>query len=127
MARDISRPSLTAVTLQELLRRYFAINVRVSRSSSTTRMLGEGLAMSFVCPRFGPKGEDFCFWLFPNVFPQHPATTGSSYGKVPLRPLTIPWRDRPRNPANPRSHHDLDFGGLRRQLPVTAAKAAAGI
>ena len=27
MARDISRPSLTVVTLQELLRRYFAINV----------------------------------------------------------------------------------------------------
>src|SRR3954469_24882139 len=99
MARDISRPSLTAVTLQALLRRYFAINVRVSRSSSTTRMLGLRLAMRFVCPRFGPNGEDFCFRLFLDDLSQHPAIGGQWSGKVSLRRLTIPWRGRARNPA----------------------------
>ena len=49
MARAISRPSLAVVTLQELLRRYFAISVRVSRSSSTTRILGIAWAMATFC------------------------------------------------------------------------------
>ena len=49
MARTISRPSAAVVTLQALLRRYFAISDRVSRSSSTTRMLGIAWAMPIFC------------------------------------------------------------------------------
>src|SRR3569623_473436 len=105
MARAISRPSLTAVTLQALLRKYFAINVRVSRSSSTTRILGLGMAMRFDCPRFGPNGEDFCFDLFLLVHSQYPAIARPGGGKVSLRPLTIPWLRQARNPAKPRKNH----------------------
>jgi DNA-binding response OmpR family regulator len=50
MARAISRPSLAVVTLQALVRKYFAINARVSRSSSTTRMFGAAWAMAGPCP-----------------------------------------------------------------------------
>jgi hypothetical protein len=49
IARAISRPSVAVVTLQAWVRRYFAISARVSRSSSTTRILGEGWAMPLFC------------------------------------------------------------------------------
>src|SRR4051812_7194621 len=99
MARDISRPSLTAVTLQALLRRYFAIKVRVLRASSTTRMLGLGMAMRFVCPRFGPNGDYFCFVLFLKPVPQYRDTPRQRNGKVSLSRLTIAWRGHTRNTA----------------------------
>jgi hypothetical protein len=64
MARAISRPSFAVVTLQALVRRYFAINVRVSRSSSTTRMFGDAKAMrTFVCDS-GQSAKYFCFAMF---------------------------------------------------------------
>ena len=44
-----TRPSAAVATLQALLRRYFAISDRVSRSSSTTRMLGIAWAMPTFC------------------------------------------------------------------------------
>src|SRR6185369_9046658 len=62
MARAISRPSLAVVTLQELLRRYFAISERVSRSSSTTRMLGDAAGMGNPWPRVcGGLRQTFLF------------------------------------------------------------------
>src|ERR1700742_3274784 len=61
MARLISRPSLAVVTLQELLRRYFAISDRVSRSSSTTRMFGGTGAITNPLPDNTDNGVTFLF------------------------------------------------------------------
>src|SRR5665647_773229 len=74
MSRDISRPSLAVVTLQELVRRYFAISVRVSRSSSTTRMFGVAMAMRTFVRDSGEQAKDFCFGMFLAFRLQHGAT-----------------------------------------------------
>jgi hypothetical protein len=77
------------------------------------------MAMSFVCPRFGPNGEDFCFAVF--LASRH-ATSGNTWavqrqGLVKAVNHTVAWSaTKPRK--KPRSHHDLDFGGLGRRLPV---------
>ena len=71
MVRAISRPSVAAVTLQPLVRRYFAISVRVSRSSSTTRMFGGAVAMRTFDDDSDEPGEGF---LFPDISDARSAT-----------------------------------------------------
>jgi len=60
----ISRPSVAVVTLQPLVRRYFAINARVSRSSSTTRMFGDAVAMRDLCLDSGSRRRIFVSQYF---------------------------------------------------------------
>src|ERR1700688_4908956 len=74
MSRAISRPSFAVVTLQELVRRYFAISVRVSRSSSTTRMFGVVMAMRTFVGDSGKLAKEFCFGMFLALRLQHRAT-----------------------------------------------------
>src|SRR5580692_1169607 len=90
IARTISRPSIATVTLQPLPRRYFAISDRVSRSSSTTRMFGDAVAMRSLVR--DSRTDDFCFEIFLTLASQHDATRQSGNKKTSLRPLTLTSR-----------------------------------
>src|SRR6202048_3369054 len=74
MARTISRPSFAVVTLQALVRRYFAISARVSRSSSTTRTCGDAVDMRILMPVIRTNDRGF---LFRNVSDVALATQGT--------------------------------------------------
>src|SRR3974390_2513221 len=74
MERTISRPSAAVVTLQALVRRYFAISARVSRSSSTTSMFGGDRTMQTFVDDSPFVGKDFCFQMFLARGLQLPAT-----------------------------------------------------
>src|ERR1700722_19056715 len=91
-ARAISRPSFAVVTLQELVRKYFAINVRVSRSSSTTRIFGgAGWGMTVTLSLDSRRSAKyFYFQIFPETPLQHRATWRLGDNKALLRLLTIP-------------------------------------
>src|SRR5258706_1702423 len=89
MARTISSPSFVVVTLQALVRRYFAINVRVSRSSSTTRMFGVAVAMPTFVGDSRQSTKDFCFAMFLMSPSQHGATSRRVDKNTSLRPLTV--------------------------------------
>src|SRR5580698_9851048 len=89
-ARTISRPSIATVTLQLLPRRYFAISDRVSRSSSTTRMFGDAVAMRGLVRDL--RIDDFCFVIFLALASPHDATRQSGNKKTSLRPLTLTSR-----------------------------------
>src|ERR1700743_2854602 len=120
IARAISRPSVAAATLQPLPRRYFAISDRVSRSSSTTRMLGDAVAMrTFDCAS-RETGREF---LFPNIselirVTRRNTVVGGSEGLVKNINLTVslPFK-------NLWSPHDLYFGTLGQQLAVAVEVA----
>ena len=90
IARCISRPSPAVVTLQALVRKYFAISVRVSRSSSTTRIWGDGWAMPIFVGDSEAAAKDFCFSMFLERFPQQGATCERTAEKVSLRTFTLP-------------------------------------
>src|SRR5437588_6102252 len=85
IARAISRPSPAVATLQALVRRYLAISIRVSRSSSTTRMLGDGCTMPSFVDDSGRRAKDFCFKMFLTRRLQQ----GATYDKAPLRPRAL--------------------------------------
>src|SRR5260221_14665442 len=91
MARTISRPSVAVVTLHALLRKYFAISVRVSRSSSTTRILGDAWAMPTFVGDSGVGAKVFCFQMFPDRLGQYGATGEGAGEKASLISLTLRW------------------------------------
>ena len=125
-AGAISRPSTAVVTLQALARRYFAISVRVSRSSSTTRMLGDGWAMPTFVGDSGQAAKDFCFAMFLRPPPQQGATRKRPAEKVSLRWLILPSSGLERTFLHELSgsHHDLNLGGLCQYLPIASSEAA---
>src|SRR5437868_4206432 len=85
IARAISLPSPAVATLQSLVRRYLAISIRVSRSSSTTRMLGDGCTMPTFVDDSGRRAKDFCFKMFLTRRLQQ----GATCDKAPLRPRAL--------------------------------------
>src|ERR1700730_1136806 len=121
IARTISRPSFAVVTLQALVRRYFAISVRVSRSSSTTRMFGDAVAMTTFVGDSQASMKEFCFEMFLASPSQHGATSRSVDKKASLSSAALPSR---RLLKNLRSHHDLNARDLQPYLPVASAETA---
>src|SRR5450756_539350 len=121
MARAISRPSVAVVTWQELARRYFAISVRVSRSSSTTRMFGATVAMRTLLSVIRGDWRRFLFLNVSYIWSVTPGNIWRTGKKTSLTLLTIPSRRL----ARPRSwsHHDRDFPDFQQQLPEPPAEA----
>src|ERR1700676_1541344 len=111
-ARAISRPSFAVVTWQALVRRYFAISVRVSRSSSTTRMFGDARAMPTFVSDSQQPANDFCFKMFLLRASQHQATCRRGNQKTSLRSLTLPSRRLART-----------FGAIMTSISTTSSSA----
>src|SRR6202035_2340271 len=88
------------------------ISVRVSRSSSTTRMFGDARAMPTFVSDSRPPANDFCFKMFLLRASQHQATCRRGNQKTSLRSLTLPSRRLART-----------FGAIMTSIAATSSSA----